>query len=52
MISNGGKYANLPDKVKMEDYPEYPCMGKEGYNDTLNGIDKGMKKGYPTGEHK
>jgi len=49
MVSNGGKYANLPDNVVMKDYPEYPCLGKEGYNDTMEGIDKNIKKGYPTG---
>lgn len=49
MISQGGKYANLPDSVKMTDYPEYPCLGEEGYNDTITGIDKQIRKGFPTG---
>lgn len=48
-ISQGGRYANLPENVVMKDYPEYPCRGKEGYDDTMNGIDKNIKGGYAPG---
>lgn len=34
---------NLPQDVKMSDYPEYPCGGKEGYDDTLSGIDSKIR---------
>ena len=51
MISQGGKRANLPENVVMKDYPEYPCGGKEGYDDTMGGID-GKIRGDNKGNNK
>jgi len=43
MVSQGGNRANLPQEVTIKDYPEYPCGGQEGYNDTIDGIDSRIK---------
>ena len=34
--------ANMPQEVRIGDYPETPCGGKMGYDDTLGGIDAQM----------
>jgi len=42
-LKQGGNRANMPQDVKITDYPEYPCGGKEGYNDTMSGIDEKIR---------
>ena len=40
----GSGFANLPQDSSFTEYPAYPCGGKEGYDDTMSGIDKKMHK--------
>jgi len=38
-----GNRSNLPQEVKIQDYPEYPCGGKMGYEDDLAAVDRQIK---------
>ena len=35
-----GNFANMPQEVKMTEYPKYPNAGDREIDDTITGIDK------------
>lgn len=39
-MSGKGNFANLPQDVKMTEYPKYPRAGEREIDDTITGIDE------------
>jgi hypothetical protein len=39
-MSGKGNFANMPQEVKMTQYPKYPNPGDKELDDTITGIDQ------------